>query len=157
MPFIRDAKKRGEWVELQFMARAQSHGLNVLQPWGDSLQYDFIVEHNGRFHRVQVKSTSRHGECGYDCNTRHGQGLIYHAGKVDYFAVFVLPEDLWYIIPFRAIAKRGIRVNPRRPGSKYSRYMEAWHLLKTAAAVEVRRRRPAAVRKQSKSRGSAAA
>ena len=51
-------KKRGEWVELQFVARAAHHGLTVSKPWGDTARYDFIVEHGGRFQRVQVKSTT---------------------------------------------------------------------------------------------------
>ena len=33
---LTDAKKRGEWVEMQFMARAAQHGLTVSRPWGDS-------------------------------------------------------------------------------------------------------------------------
>src|SRR5438552_12970322 len=53
----RHPKRRGEWVELQFMARAAAHGLTVSKPWGDSARYDFIVEQRGRFRRVQVKST----------------------------------------------------------------------------------------------------
>src|SRR5437868_14080986 len=51
-------KKRGGWVELQFMARAAHHGLTISKPWGDTARYDFIVEHGGRFQRVQVKSTT---------------------------------------------------------------------------------------------------
>ena len=57
MPLIKHPKRRGEWVELQFMARAAAHGLTVSKPWGDSARYDFAVEHGGRFSRVQVKST----------------------------------------------------------------------------------------------------
>src|SRR6266545_6704869 len=57
-PLIRHPKKRGEWVEMQFMARAAAHGFTVSKPWGDSARYDFAIEHNGVFHRVQVKSTS---------------------------------------------------------------------------------------------------
>src|SRR5438876_2244079 len=55
--FIKDHKQRGEWAELRFMARAAEHGLSVSKPWGDSQRYDVTVEHNGRFLRVQVKST----------------------------------------------------------------------------------------------------
>jgi len=54
---IKHPKQRGEWAELRFMARAAEHGLCVTKPWGDSARYDFAVEHNGHFLRVQVKST----------------------------------------------------------------------------------------------------
>src|SRR2546423_10400572 len=76
MKTIVHPKKRGEWVELQFMARAAHHGLTVSKPWGDTARYDFIVEHRGRFQRVQVKSTTscppvRKGRIpgAYMCNT----------------------------------------------------------------------------------------
>ena len=46
-------KERGEWVELQFMAAAALRGFRVLKPWGDSLQYDIGIDHQGRLLRVQ--------------------------------------------------------------------------------------------------------
>jgi hypothetical protein len=56
---IKNSKLRGEWVELRFMTRAAEHGVMVSKPWGDSAPYDFMIEHNGRVLRVQVKSTMR--------------------------------------------------------------------------------------------------
>jgi hypothetical protein len=53
---IKHAKKRGEWAELKFMAAAAEQGLCVTKPWGETAQYDFVVEHKARFVRVQVKS-----------------------------------------------------------------------------------------------------
>jgi hypothetical protein len=32
---IQDKKKRGEWAESVFMARAGEHGLPVSRPWGE--------------------------------------------------------------------------------------------------------------------------
>ncbi|MFZ0292787.1 MAG: hypothetical protein WAL52_04235 [Candidatus Sulfotelmatobacter sp.] len=37
---FRTFKERGEWVELQFMARAVGGGFKVSKPWGDSSAYD---------------------------------------------------------------------------------------------------------------------
>ena len=37
-------KERGEWVELQFMARAVRNGFKVSKPWGDSSAYDVGIE-----------------------------------------------------------------------------------------------------------------
>jgi PD-(D/E)XK endonuclease len=50
-------KRRGEWVVLIFMMRAAELEFNVSKPWGDSSRYDVSVEDEGRFRRVQVKST----------------------------------------------------------------------------------------------------
>lgn len=50
-------KERGEWAELCFMARAAGLGMATAKPYGDSRQYDVLVEAGGRIWRVQVKST----------------------------------------------------------------------------------------------------
>ena len=51
---IRHPKLRGEWAELRFMTCAAEHGLCVSKPWGETARYDFAVEYEGRFVRVQV-------------------------------------------------------------------------------------------------------
>ncbi|HXE89567.1 MAG TPA: group I intron-associated PD-(D/E)XK endonuclease [Terriglobales bacterium] len=137
-PLIKHPKRRGEWVELQFMARAASHGLTVSQPWGDSARYDFVVEHRARFSRVQVKSTSFCSGGAYVCNTisrppgRTDNGTGYTAEEIDFFAFFVIPEDVWYIAPVTALRRTryAAYLNPHDRRNKYFRYMEAWHLLK---------------------------
>ena len=138
---LRHPKRRGEWVELQFMARAAAHGLTVSKPWGDSARYDFIVERAGRFLRVQVKSTlqtAKHkgGPRGaYLCNTisRAPNKTIrtYSPRDVDFFALFVIPLDLWYIVPLRDLrpVPYALLLDTTRPGNRYFKYLEAWHLL----------------------------
>ena len=56
---IKHPKRRGEWAEMRFMAMAAENGLEVTKPFGEMARYDFIVEYQGRFARVQVKSTIR--------------------------------------------------------------------------------------------------
>jgi PD-(D/E)XK endonuclease len=132
---IRHPKRRGEWVELQFMARAAHHGLTVSKPWGDSARYDFIVESNSKFHRVQVKSTTWKSGQAYLCNTvsRNKMGLLhgYTPAQIDFFAFYIIPEDLWYIVPTVELvrAKWAVFLNPYQPKNRYFRYLEAWHLL----------------------------
>lgn len=153
MPFIRDGKKRGEWVELQFMARAQAHGLSVAKPWGDSSGYDFIVEHDGHFQRVQVKSTSRPSRNGYSCNTTHGRrNLPYTRMDTDWFAILVIPVELWYIVPVGSVSTSSMCLNPQLPRSRYGRYMEAWHLLKARESPAGPECRPSEARKETSRR-----
>ena len=54
---IKIGKQRGEWAELRFMTRAAEHGLSITKPCGEMSHYDFAIEHQGHFVRVQVKST----------------------------------------------------------------------------------------------------
>ncbi len=132
----KNPKKRGEWVELQFMARAAAHGLTVSKPWGDSTRYDFIVEHSGQCRRVQVKSTAHQVEGGYLCHCtrrdKHGLGP-YTSADVDFVAAYIIPEDLWYVIPIAELArvKTAIWLKPQHSRNRYNCFLEAWHLLRT--------------------------
>src|SRR4029077_8921342 len=128
----RQFKLRGEWVEILFMARAAEHGLRVIKPWGDSSRYDFVVETGGRFLRVQVKSTSFRKSKFYVCSmVRFGQ-KCYTSDEVDFFALYVIPVDTWYIVPFRAAPKRTktISLSPHNSLSKHACFREAWNLLR---------------------------
>ena len=125
-------KLRGEWAEIQFLARASEHGLHVSKPYGDCLPYDFIVEHAGRMLRVQVKSTSYRcpGYTGYKCFVKPTKGKRYDRDALDFIAACILPEDVWYIIPFPGLrSKSTVHLDPANPRNRYRPYREAWHLL----------------------------
>jgi len=133
---IKHAKRRGEWAELQFMARAAEHGLQVTKPWGESAHYDFVVENGGRFVRVQVKSTMFKDRGGYSCTVRGSRGP-YKGDAFDLVAAYLIPEDLWYIIPAEKIRGQGsVAIYPKLKGSKYDCYKEAWHLLRKDSKAE---------------------
>src|SRR3989442_499416 len=128
---IKHPKQRGEWAELRFMARAAEHGLCVTKPWGDSARYDFAVEHNGHFLRVQVKSTKSKQYNSYACNLRTTSHQAYTKDEVDFIAAYVIPRDVRYIIPIEVAtnSSSNLILSPHLPNSKYDRYKEAWHLL----------------------------
>jgi hypothetical protein len=128
---IKQPKRRGEWVELRFMAAAAENDLNVTRPWGDSAQYDFILEHQGRFLRIQVKSTQFFDRGCYPCAVK-GSRWPYADDAFDFLAVYVLPEDLWYIIPKNILANQAsVALRPATQNSKYAKYLGAWGLLKS--------------------------
>lgn len=127
---IQHPKLRGEWAELRFMARAAEHGLCVAKPWGDTAPYDFAVEHNGHFLRVQVKCTKYKRSRSYECDVTASH-VPYTSDHLDFFAVYVIEPDVWYIIPFAAMDGRTrVILSPHRTDSKYEPYREAWHLLR---------------------------
>ena len=99
---IKHCKRRGEWAEMLFMAKAAENGLEVTKPFGDTAHYDFAVEHQGKFARVQVKSTVAKCGRGYGCTVRGSQGP-YARNAFDYVAVYLILEDVWYIIPAKYI------------------------------------------------------
>jgi hypothetical protein len=132
---IEQKKRRGEWAESVFMSRAQEQGLPVSKPWGEMSPYDFVVGTTGRFVSVQVKSTLSKPSRGYAC-TVHGH-QPYAAGSFDFLAAYVIPADVWYIIP--AASTQGMKCitfHPDSPNGKYEQYREAWHLLQEAIAAK---------------------
>ena len=123
-------KQLGEWAELCFMARAADRGLNVSKPHGDSASYDVGVEQNGRFLRIQVKSTTFRRKGSYTCNILGAKRERYAPGQLDFFAVYLVPIDLWYIIPYELVeGNLSLNLTPRK-GHKFAQYMEAWNLLR---------------------------
>ncbi|MGI9101685.1 MAG: group I intron-associated PD-(D/E)XK endonuclease [Terriglobales bacterium] len=146
-----DQKERGEWVELLFMAEAARMGLKVARPHGDSARFDVIVESDGKLHRVQVKSTAQKHRAYYSCTCswiayergtssgnpkldRHSWKLHknrYTTAQADFIAAYVIPDDVWYIIPVTDLTTATLCLPARDyPGAnRYRRYAEAWHLL----------------------------
>jgi hypothetical protein len=134
-------KQRGEWVETLFLSRATQHGLMVSKPWGDSARYDFVVEGGSRKHagarrlrRVQVKSTYTRIDAGYRCrlvtDIPGGKTARYSATDIEFFAIYVIPESAWYILPVAVVAACHWHVYLNPHGcSRYNRFLEAWHLL----------------------------
>jgi len=132
---IKHAKKRGEWAELCFLEQAVGRGLQVTKPWGETAHYDFAVEDEGVFSRVQVKSTIFKDRGGYSCSVRGASGP-YEGDAFDYLAVYVIPEDVWYIIPAELVTGQGsVALYPELRGAKYGRYKEAWWLLRGRAGL----------------------
>jgi PD-(D/E)XK endonuclease len=133
---IKNCKRRGEWAELQFLATAAKHGLQVCKPLGDSARYDAVVENQGAFVRVQVKSTTCRKPPGYYiCGVRPSLASApYKRGEFDFLACYVIPEDLWYIIPAKVVLsgvnKSAILLFTASPASRYAPYKEAWELLR---------------------------
>jgi PD-(D/E)XK endonuclease len=132
-------KQRGEWVELLFMTRAAKRGYVVSKPWGDSARYDIGIEQDGRFKRVQVKGTDYRERDGYICHLAGTKLKAYTAKQIDYFAIYLLPEDIWYIFPAKRLMGQGVvMLSPHLRGSVHERYKEAWELLDSRKRVAVR-------------------
>jgi hypothetical protein len=79
-----------------------------------------------------VKSTaSTSGYKGYVCSFIQTGTPPYRREQVDFFAIYVIPEEVWYIIPSEVATRQkyNILLAPQRKKQKYTPYIEAWHLL----------------------------
>ncbi len=127
---IKHSKERGEWAELCFMVRAGANGLKACKPWGDTARFDFVVEHNGHLSRVQVKSTINKRKTHYELHMCDCHGKAYSHNAFDFLAAYIIPEDMWFIIPAKKVRRKtGIALYPKPCDSKYDSFREAWELL----------------------------
>ena len=130
---FKNAKERGEWAEVRFLSRAMEQRFRVAKLWGDSAPYDLMVERDGIAYRVQVKSTMRRPTRGaYPCHMPTGKRRVHILEEIDFVAAYIIPLDLWYIIPAGVVAMRkgSIWLAPWNRQGKCERYLEAWHLLR---------------------------
>jgi len=133
----RNCKSLGEMAEFAFQYKAASLGFGMAKPLGDNQPFDFILSSGQRLWRVQVKSTfrqSREGEYVFRATRAAIGGRIrrYTADVIDVVAGWVMPLDVWYIIPARAFVPRiSLSVYPERGGEagQYEAFREAWCLL----------------------------
>jgi hypothetical protein len=135
-PMVRGAmntKARGDLAELAFVLKAASLGFGVSQPHGDNERYDFVVDSGERLWRVQVKSTCcAFGRGGYQAQSCGGNNL-YKAKEIDFLVAYIVPRDIWYVIPVNRIRSlHSLTLYPsgcRKGAGRFECYREAWHLL----------------------------
>jgi len=126
-------KRRGEVAEAAFLHKAATLGFSVSKPWGESDRYDFILDSGSHCWRVQVKSAHTSATNGY---TFHACGNVqsqtYTARDIDFLVGFVVPDDVWYVLPidlFRTIGMVKVFPSSKRRMSRYEKYREAWCLM----------------------------
>lgn len=119
------------------MAVAARKGLKVARPHGEA-RYDVIIESSRGLYRVQVKSTMYKWRGRYRCLCYWSPTLEkgvpkqpYLPSQIDFVAAYVVPEDIWFIIPASDIRSKSLflPLKKRAARSRYGKYREAWHLL----------------------------
>jgi hypothetical protein len=132
-----NTKRTGELAEAAFVVKAAGLGFAVSKPWGDSERYDFIDAGHSTF-RVQIKCTESLNANGYQVQstyTDRNQKGHYSTTDIDFLVGYILPLDLWYVVPSHALPpSASLRFYPEGNISRRARfehYREAWHLFQT--------------------------
>jgi hypothetical protein len=131
----RGPQKKGELAEIAFIYKAESMGLDVAKPYGNSNRYDLVVRSGQRFWKVQVKASGFMTSGKYRVyaeRIQRGRAIAYTADEIDFMAVYIISEDTWFIIPVRAFTPlRGFHLYPRGApdGGRFEQYREAWWLM----------------------------
>jgi hypothetical protein len=134
-----DPKRRGERIEIAFMHKAAGLGFRVAKPYGESDRYDVIVDSGPRLWRVQVKCTSRFYRRGYSVRATGHPRRPYTAAEIDLLVVYIVPKDIWYVLPVEALTGSSrLQFYPmgcRKNAGRYEKYREAWGILGGPAAA----------------------
>jgi hypothetical protein len=120
------SKALGEAAEAAFLAKATSLGFGVTKTWGDSERYHFILDAGENLWRIQVESSRRFDGSRYIAKLKGA--AAYTAEEIDFIVAYIVPENLWYVIPISLAASRGqLYVSPNGTRHfRHEKYREAW-------------------------------
>jgi PD-(D/E)XK endonuclease len=100
--------KEGELGELAFLSKASSLGFALSLPYGHMQPLRLRGRLRHELWRVQVKTTEHMLNGLYLVGTHHRANRRAHAyteSEIDFVAVYILPEQTWYILPVREVAE----------------------------------------------------
>src|SRR5580693_895132 len=95
---------------------ALAGGFMVAPPYGTMHPFDFVVQGGQNLWRVQVKASIHLRKGLYAVNIYRSQGRRlrpYTASEVDFVAVYIVPDDAWFIVPVREVDRRMLLFRPK--------------------------------------------
>jgi len=118
-----NSKQKGNITEFETMLAFLKLGYNVLTPYGDCERYDYVVDANGKFIRIQSKTSHTEDDgasfkfSGRSCNRKDGK-IIHHQyteDEIDYFVTSF--NGICYLIPVKECgADKKLRILPAKNG-----------------------------------------
>ena len=94
-------------------------GFTVAKPWGDSNRYDLAVYYEPGFWRVQVKLTTHRVGSRYRLAVKGPRHPAYTKKEIDFLDAYVMPANVWYVIPIEAFVGRTALEDPGGKKGKY--------------------------------------
>lgn len=118
-----NSKYKGNITELECMLAFMKLGYNVLTPYGDCERYDFVVDKNNKFYKIQSKTSSSDDEGASfkfscrSCNRKDG-AIMHHTytkEEIDYFITSF--NGIIYLIPVEECGSdKRLRLEPTKNG-----------------------------------------
>ena len=100
-----------------------SHGYQVSTPVGNNARYDLVVDIDGRFVRIQVKTTQCvknglmvFGTC--KSNPYKHEGIRYNKNEVDFFALYCIENGYLGLFPVSEQSLKQTTLRLEKPRSK---------------------------------------
>jgi len=125
------SKNQGDIGELAFTLKAKSLGFNVAKPYSSITPYDLILDNGFELLKIQVKTTTSRVRDGYKIATGRGRHSkeSYSITDVDYFALYIIELEIFYIIPSHQIEVTTLNLYPHNTEHHLEIYRNAWDLL----------------------------
>lgn len=119
-----NSKQKGNITEVELMLECLRLGYNVLSPYGDCERYDFVIDKDGKFLKVQSKTASTEDDDASfristsSCNRKDGS-IVHHTyskDEIDYFGTVF--DGVCYLIPVEDCKGRNkkLRLLPAKNG-----------------------------------------
>jgi hypothetical protein len=132
-----NTRNKGALAEYRFISTAISLDLKVLVPAVEGYAYDCIIDNNRTLYKIQIKYASKDKRRSNVFSTMLQRRIKstnpiyrkYKANEVDFYAIYIWYIDTFYIIPFGAVEKSSITLDPKNDNNKYNQYKNNWELL----------------------------
>ena len=137
-----DTKLKGDIAEQAVILYALKQGWGVLRPIGDRLPYDLVLDVDGKFIRIQVKSawfdTTRQNYVVDNRRTKTNRRIMlrekYQESDFDFAVVYIEEINVFYVIPITIFISYSSEIHlveseKRQRKPKSAEYREAWNLL----------------------------
>ena len=137
-----DTKLKGDIAEQAVILYALKQGWGVLRPIGDRLPYDLVLDIDGKFIRIQVKSawfdTARQNYVVDNRRTKTNRRIMlrekYQESDFDFAVVYIEEINIFYVIPITIFISYSSEIHlveseKRQRKPKSAEYREAWNLL----------------------------
>lgn len=120
-------KSKGELSEARALYEFQKYHIPICIPWGDNQRYDMIAEFNGKFNRIQVKTSNEEENGSIKCYCRSSRnhttnkGYDTYQNDVDYFVFYNQTYDKIAIVPIEVVGDKtviSLRIAETKNGQK---------------------------------------
>lgn len=117
-----DTRVKGELTELKCQLFCLEKGYIISKPILDNARYDMVVDYNGKFYRIQIKTSrwmsEEHEGFVFNCKSQHSVAggnkiMKYSPDEIDFFMTEF--ENEYYLIPCdKARSEMKLRFKPTK-------------------------------------------